>query len=376
MSKTSWSLRWSPVCTGGLMLCLGMFLCSCQPPEQQPVEQEQAFGAARVKVFAVTKQKISQELMFTGVIEARKKIVLNPDVGGKIAQIHVEEGDRVREGQILAELDTRAIRLQLEQAEAQRAVAEANHKDAQNNLRRWERLRKENAVSEQQYEQIKLAFEAAASQLQQAQAAVNLAEYNLDVSIMEAPFAGIIASKNAEVGDVVNPMMGGFGAPSGVLTLMDFSAVKITVEVSQNDIALIAKGQKAFVEVSSYPGRTFEGRVIVVNLAADPQSKKFGVEILVPNPELLLKPNTFGDVRLAVSTHDDALVVPQEAVLENSHVFVVDGTTARRRAVVIGLQDRLLVEILEGVQEGELVIVEGNYGLAEGAEIEVIEVIQ
>jgi len=363
---------------GKLAISIGVALIflSCQPPEQQEAAAEQTYGAAQVKVFKVHRQKISEKLVYTGVIEARKKIVINPDIGGKIASIHVEEGDRVQQGQVLAELDTRAIRLQLEQAEAQKAVAEASYKDAGNNLERWDRLRKESAVSEQQYEQVKLAYDASRSQLQQAEATVNLAKYNLDVSIMEAPFAGIIAAKNAEVGDVINPMMGGFGAASGVLTLMDFSVVKIRVDVSQVDVVRIAKGQTAFLSVSAYPDKEFEGRVTVVNLAADPLSKKFGVEIQVSNSELLLKPNTFGDVTLEVSSHENALVIPQKAVLENRFVYVVDNGKSLKREITIGLQNTFLLEVIQGLQEGELVVVEGNYGLDEGAEIEVKEVIQ
>jgi RND family efflux transporter MFP subunit len=154
-----------------------------------------------------------------------------------------------------------------------------------------ERLKQESAVSDQQYEKIKLALEAAEAQLQQAGTAVNLAEYNLDVSIMEAPFNGIIASKNAEVGDVINPMMGGFSSTSGVLTLMDFSTVKIEIEVSQNDIVRIQKGQSASIKLSAYPDKIFEGRVRVVNQAADPLSRKFKVEIQAGNHDLALKPN-------------------------------------------------------------------------------------
>jgi RND family efflux transporter MFP subunit len=360
----------------GICIGIGMIFLSCQPPQQQEAAAEQTYGAAQVKVFKVRKQKISEKLVYTGVIEARKKIVINPDIGGKIASIHVEEGDRVRKGQVLAELDTRAIRLQLEQAEAQKAVADASYRDAGNNLERWERLRKESAVSEQQYEQVKLAHDAARSQLQQAVAGVNLAKYNLDVSIMEAPFAGIIAAKNAEVGDVINPMMSGFGAASGVLTLMDFSSVKIEVEVSLIDVVRIAKGQTAYLSVYAYPDKVFEGRVTVVNLAADPLSKKFGVEIQLNNPELLLKPNTFGDVTLEVSSQENALVIPQLAVLENRFVFVADGGKALKREITIGLQDTSLLEVLQGLREGELVVVEGNYGLDEGAEIEVKEVLQ
>ena len=361
----------------GIALGVALILWACQPAaEQEEAAAEQTYGLAQVKVFKVRTQRISEKLVYTGVIEARKKIVINPDIGGKIASIRVEEGDRVRQGQVLAELDTRAIRLQLEQAEAQRAVAEASFQDARNNLERWERLRQESAVSEQQYEQVKLAHDAAQSQLQQAGAAVNLAKYNLDVSIMEAPFDGIIAAKNAEVGDVVNPLMGGFGAASGVLTLMDFSTVKISVEVSQTDIVRIAKGQTAHLSVTAYPDRVFEGRVTVVNLAADPLSKKFGVEVQVKNPDLQLKPNTFGDVTLEVSSHENALVIPQQAVLDNRFVYVAEEGKAVRREIIIGLQDTLLLEVLQGLREGELVVVEGNYGLDEGAELEVKEVLQ
>jgi RND family efflux transporter MFP subunit len=256
------------------------------------------------------------------------------------------------------------------------AVAQASHKDAKLNMERWDRLRKESAVSDQQYEQVVLAFEAAESQLAQARAAVNLAEYNLDVSIMEAPFAGIIASRNAEVGDIVNPMMGGFGAASGVMTLMDFSVIKIVVEVSQKDVVQLQKGQDAQLTVAAYPGKVFHGKVMVVNQAADELSKKFKVEVFIDNPDLLLKPNTFGDVTLEVSSQADALVIPQAAVLQDRYVFVAEDNKAVRREIKIGLQNTELLEVLEGLHEGDLVVIEGNFGLDDGAELEVREVVQ
>ncbi|HDT13550.1 MAG TPA: efflux RND transporter periplasmic adaptor subunit, partial [Candidatus Aminicenantes bacterium] len=192
-------------------------------------EEAEAFAAAPVKVYEVERARISEKLTYTGTLEAWNKINITPETGGKIAVIHVQEGDRVVQGQLLAELETDTIRLQLKQAEASVAVAEAGHADALRNKERMDRLLKENAVSEQQHEKIQLAYEAAAAQLEQARAALNLARHALDVSIMRAPFAGVIASKNAEVGDVINPMMGGYGAGTGgVLTLMDYSRIKIT----------------------------------------------------------------------------------------------------------------------------------------------------
>jgi RND family efflux transporter MFP subunit len=356
---------------------LSFLMLSCQPPQNTEDVDEASMAAAPVKVFKTKRQRISDKLFYTGLIEAWNKMNITPDVGGKIAKIYVEEGDRVQKDQLLAELDTRAIRLQLEQARAGFAVAEANHKDAQRNMERMGRLKSENAVSEQQYEQLKLAFDAADAQLQQAKAALNLADHNLGVSIMRAPFAGVIASKNAEVGDVINPLMGGFSPSSGVLTLMDFSRVKIEIEVSSRDIARIKKGMTALLSVDAYPDTVFSGRVSVVNLAADPMTRKFGVQITANNPELLLRPNTYGEVTLEISTHENALVIPQIAILENKYVFVAQNdNTVVRKEISLGLQNTDMVEVISGIEEEDLVVVDGNFGLEEGSKIEIKEVIQ
>ncbi|UCC40451.1 MAG: efflux RND transporter periplasmic adaptor subunit [Candidatus Aminicenantes bacterium] len=367
------------IMTAKILVVLFLFftLFSCKPPGQQEEPQEEAFGAAPVKVFKVKKQRISEKLLYTGTIEAWKKTNITPDIGGKIARIHVEEGDRVRKGQLLAEMDTRAIRLQLKQAEAASAVAEANYNDAKRNNERMDRLLKEKAVSDQQHEKIKLAFEAAEAQLQQTRAALNLAQHNLDVSLMKAPFSGVIASKNAEVGDVINPMMGGFSTVSGVLTLMDFSRIKIEIDASHQDIVLIKKGQPALLKVAAFPDEIFKGSVSLVNLTADPSTKKFKVEVSVNNPDFVLRPNTFGEVTLEVSTHENALVIPQKAVLEHTYVFVVrKDNIAERKEITLGLQNSDRIEIVQGLKEGDLVVVEGNYGLEDGAKLDIKEVIE
>ncbi|MFP4082176.1 MAG: efflux RND transporter periplasmic adaptor subunit [Candidatus Aminicenantes bacterium] len=348
-------------------------LFSCGPQNQEQKVEEESFGATPVKVFKVRKQRISEKLHYTGIIEPWNKINITPDIAGKVAKIYVEEGQKVRKGQLLAELDTRTTRLQLEQAQAALAVAEANHKDAQRNMERMERLQQEKAVSDQQYEKIRLAYEAAEAQLQQARASLNLARHNLEVSLMRAPFDGVVASKNADVGDVINPMMGGFSPTSGVLTLMDFYGVKIEVDVSHKDIVRIQKGQPALLQVDVFPDRVFKGQVSVVNQTADPLTKKFKVVVRVDNPDLRLRPNTFGEVTLEVSTHEQALVMPQKAVVEDQFVFVAQQNKALRRKVTLGLQNAEMVEVVDGVAEGDMVIVKGNYGLVDGAEVSIEE---
>jgi RND family efflux transporter MFP subunit len=358
-------------------LVAGMFLSTlfaCQGAKKEETAKTEAYGATPVKVVQVVRQKISEKLTYTGTLAAWNKINITPEVGGKIALIHVQEGDRVAKGQLLAELETESTRLQLKQAEAAVAVAEAGYADALRNKERMDRLIKENAVSEMQREKIQLAYEAAAAVLEQARAGLNMARHALDVSLMKAPFSGVIASKNAEVGDVINPMMGGFGGGAGgVLTLMDYSKIKLAVAVSSEDIGRIRKGQEAILRVGSFPGRDFRGAVRVVNLTADPLNKKFGVEVVVDNPDGALRPGTFGDLVFEVQSHENALVIPQTAVLENSYVFVVEGGKAVRKTVALGIQNTAMIEVLDGLTESDIVIVEGNFGLEEGAAVQVLK---
>ena len=350
-------------------------VAACKKEAAKTGAEAETFGAAPVKVFKAARERITEKITYTGTLEALDKINITPETGGKIARIYVEPGDRVAKGQLLAELETESIRLQVRQAEAGVAVAEASYNDALKNKERMDRLLKESAVSAQQSEKIQLAFDAATAQLEQARAGLNLARHALDQSLMKAPFAGIIASKNAEVGDVINPMMGGAygGGAGGVLTLMDYSTIKLAVSISSEDIGRIRKGQEAVLRIGSIPGRDFRGVVRVVNLAADPLNKKFEVEVHVPNPDAALRPGTFGNLVFEVESHENALVVPQAAVLENSYVFVVEGGKAVRKNVTLGIQNTTMVEILSGLADGEAVISDGNYGLEEGAPVQILE---
>jgi RND family efflux transporter MFP subunit len=354
-------------------------LISCKPRTKAEAKgPAQTYGAAPVKVFKAARMKIAEKLFYTGTIEAWQKINLTPETGGKIERILVNEGDRVAKGQVLAELDVKAITLQLEQAKAGLAVAQASFNNARTNLDRMERLFKEKAVSDQQYEQVRLGYDSAKAQLEQAQAAVNLAQHSLDVSILKAPFSGVIASRNAEVGDVINPMMGGLspGSAGGVVTLVDFSRIKIKVDVSGTDILRVQKGQAVRLRVPTIPDREFNGTVQVVNLAADPQTKKFGIEVTVENPDQTLRPGTFGEVIIEVQSHENALAIPQKAVLENKYVFVVQDGKAAKKEIALGLQNATMVEVASGIAEGDLIIAEGNFGLEDGAQVDVTGEVQ
>jgi RND family efflux transporter MFP subunit len=326
-----------------------------------------------VKVASVARTTVRETLSYTGTVEAGQKINITPEMGGKVARILVEEGQRVDKDQLLAELETSSLELQLKQAEAALAVSEANLANAARNKERMDRLRTEKAVSDMQYEQVKLADDAARAQVEQAKAAVNLARHGLDVSRMRAPFAGLIASKNTQVGEVINPMMGGFGSSGSVVTLVDDTRIKVVVEVSPADIGRIVKGKPALVRVAGGAAPLeAAGTVALVNSSADPQSKKFRVEVTGPNPGRALRPGTFGTVLFEVDLRENVLTVPIRAVIEEKYVYVVAGGKAVKRVVTLGLRNGENVEVTSGLSEGDRIVVEGGFGLPDGAAVEIV----
>jgi len=328
-----------------------------------------------VKVTTVRRGDIKNSISLTGNIEPWKEVNIVPDVPGKVAKIYVKEGDRVKRGQVLAELDTRAARLQLQQAEAGLAVAQANFNSASKDWERMQELHQKGTVSPQQYEKVQLAYEAAKAQLQQAKAMLDLAKHQLEVSVMKAPFDGVITGKNINEGEYINPAMSGMG-PKGlsVVTLMDLSRVKIKVNVSERDMGKIHIGQKAKIAVDSYPGRTFLGRVSNINPAADPMTRSFAVEVAVPNPRMELRAGMFARVEIITAERKDVLLIPLDSVISeegSDYVYVVQRGKAFRRPVKLGLRQEPWAELVSGLEEGEEIVIVGKEMLRDGADVAV-----
>jgi len=322
-----------------------------------------------VEVTEVSRANLRKVISLTGNIEPWKVVNVVPDIGGKIAKIYVKEGDRVKKGQLLAELDTEAARLQLAQAKAALEMAQASFKDAKRNMERMERLRQEKAVSEQQYEKMRLAYDVALAQLNQAQKALDLVQHQIKVSLMKAPFSGVITGKYINEGETINPMMPG---GRGVITLMDISRVKCKVNITERNLKEVRVGQKVLLTVDSYPGHIFIGKVYVINHAADPLTRSFEVQVAVPNPDLQLKPGMFARIKIVVEERENVISIPVDAVLEegsNYYVYVVENQKAIKRKVKLGLEERELIEVQDGLRVGEKIVVVGKEMLKDEAAV-------
>lgn len=325
----------------------------------------------QVKVQAPQKGTLAKYLNYKGTVSAWKTANIAPEASGRVGRILKKQGDRVAAGELLATLDLTSLELQQKQARAAVAVAETAFQNARLNEERMRKMLENKAVSSMQYENAKLARDAADTQLKSAKANLDLADFVVSRSNMRAPFAGVIAAKNMEEGDMINPMM---GMGQSILTLMDLSQVKVAVDVPAEEIEKIRIGQPCRVTLSSLPGETFHGEVYSKNLAADPLSKTFKVEVRIDNRETRIKAGVYADIAIEYVRHEEALLLPLSALLASEReVMVNDNGVARKRVVTVGERNGTRFEVLSGVTPGDQVLVQGNYDLKEGAAIVVAE---
>ncbi len=343
-----------------IAIILSMFLVGCDNKNGKELVLEKK--PIQVKVVQVKKGTFTKSLTYKGTIHPWKRANIGPEVSGRIEKIYKKQGDVVQKGDLLAELDATTMKLQKKQAEAALAVAMASFKDSVLNFQRITSLYEKKAVSRMQYEKAQLALEAADTQKKSAEASLNVIRHTLGNSYMKAPFDGIVTSKNYEEGDTVNPMM---GMSTGVLTLMDMSRVKILLDIPSEDIEKIEIGQSCTISCTTLPAEKFTGAVFSKNLAADPLSKTFKVEVVLDNPGTRIKSGIFADAAIEILRKENVVALPNSALMgENQLVLFNDG---KAKYIEIKISDSSEDEFVvsEGLMGGELVVIEGNYDLRE-----------
>ena len=348
-----------------VLLALVFTLSFCSKKGGQEAEAQKQ--PLLVKAELMTKGTLSKYFNYNGTVSAWKTANIAPDASGRVGRILKKQGDKVGQGELLATLDMTSLELMQKQARAAMAVAQTAYQNAKLNADRMKKMLENKAISQMQYENTQLALDAADTQMKSARANLDLVDYTAKNAFMKAPFAGIIAAKNMEEGDMINPMM---GMGQSILTLMDLSKVKVIVDAPAEEIEKIQIGQKCLVKISSRPDETFIGEVYSKNLAADPISKTFKVEIKIENPEMKIKAGVYADISIEYIRKENVYLLPLSALLAgDKEVMINENGTARKRAVTIGEKNGIRFEMIAGVRPDEQVLVEGNYDLKEGTAI-------
>jgi multidrug resistance efflux pump len=377
-----------------------------------------------VQVIPVVGKPLTYSIKVTGDILPLMQVDLIPKVSGYLERIDVHIGDIVKQGQVIAQIDrtdflhkVREIEAKVAQAKAQLAEietgtraeelrqAEEAVKQAQSRFdnaklqhERIEALykrgvisKKERDVSDMEYtvaeaqlassqQQLKLLREGArqevrdASQakLKEMEAILEQERNHLKDTKIIAPFRGEISRKYVDAGAFVSPS----SPPTPLVNLVHTETLKIVANVLEKDIPLLKPGMKAKVQVDSYPGRVFEGRVEKINSALDLSTRTLQAEIYILNSDRSLKPGMFANVEVVLLEKPQTLIIPREAVIEaggEMSVFVVEGKQAFRKPITLGYEQDRLVEVLKGLNEGDQVVIKGQQLIKDGSTIRVIE---
>ncbi len=350
---------------------------------------------------------VQRSVQIVGTLLPQEEVTLANEVPATVVRILADMGDRVRKGQVLIKLDEREARLEVERSAANLQAAQdaltrsrqmldwnkANVErsvavmvDAQTNLKRFEGLLAEGAISasqrdsaqtqydvavasiranEAQYESDRAAAKNAEANVDQARAALELARKRLQDTDIVAPFDGSVRKRLVNVGET-------YKEKTPFMTLVVTQALKLQGEVPERFAPQLSVGRPVRVEVEAYPGRTFGGDLTRVSPSVDVESRTFTVEASIPNPGGVLKPGFFAKASILTGTERNVSFVPEEAVVSFAgivKVYVVAADKAEERRVVTGQRTEGWVEVLEGVKPGETVATSSLSQLATGTAV-------
>ena len=312
-----------------------------------------AAGSVTVEAVKVATTSLPQTITAVGSLRSDESITVRPEVAGRISAIAFNEGQRVTKGATLVKLDP-----SINEADVQQA--RANLKLAQSKFDRATDLAKSNFISGQ-------AKDEAENNLRVAEAALQLAEAKLAKTEIKAPFSGIIGLRVMSIGDYVKE-----GAD--IVNLEAIDPLKVDFRVPEIYMRQVQVGQALQVSLDALPGSTYEGKVFAINPLVDATGRSIVIRAQVKNADTALRPGMFARVRLITRDQQDALVLPEQAIVpqgEEQFVFkIVDGKALRTK-VTVGQRRDGKVEILSGLVAGDIVVSAGQLKLRDGVPVAV-----
>lgn len=302
------------------------------------------------------KQPVAATLSVVGTLTANESVEVKAETDGTVAEILFQEGQPVKKGDLLIRLDESKFASAL-------AEAEANLKLTATTFERNKELYRQKLISQQEYDQAAALFQA-------NQATVELRKRELQDARIIAPFAGLAGSRAVSAGQVISK--------NTTLTwIVDLDPVKAEFNVPERFLRELKVGQPLALSVAAYPRESFRGEVYFLAPQIDPTTRTLLMKARVPNSDLKLKPGMFASLDLTLTLREGAIVVPESALIsmgERTSVYVIDAESkAQVRPVKVGLRLPNLIEITEGLNEGEKVVAEGVQKVRPGAPVKIAD---
>ena len=353
MNKNTGSTRIILLAAVILLIVLISVLVIMKPAEKPlPPASE---SVVPVSVLQVQLTNTEDVVFLPAMIEARVDAVQSAEKAGRIAAIHVDRGDRVGKGQLLLQIDDR-----IWQANLKQAVVAAD--DAEKNYERVKKLMETGALSQSEYDSAEKAYIQTASMAEEAR-------INIEQCRVESPIDGIVNDRFIETGEYVQP-----GTP--LFQIIDQATVRVILQIPEKDIYAVHIGDRIRFTLQPLPERSFEGEVTFVAVQADGRNNAFRTEITVDNPEGLLRPGMIAEVAFRRGVNENMVSLPMSAVLPSKGEHIVylekDGRAVRRKVQIESIA-RTHALISHGLDDGDIVIIDGNRTLSDGQPVSKVQ---
>jgi membrane fusion protein, multidrug efflux system len=306
-------------------------------------------GPVAVEVARPVRGPAVEAVYGPGTVEPVVMLPIGPKIIGRLAKLAVDEGAKVRQGQILAELDNRELAASVTEWEARSRYQEAQ-------FRRANELFRTHTGSEAALDQVRNEMETAMATLERARR--QLAEMTLT-----APADGVIIRRDGEIGQLVQP-------GNTVFWMLCCDSLRISAEIDEEDIDSVKPGQKVVIRADAFPNRVFEGTVSEITPKGDPVARSFRVRIRLPADSPLMIGMTT-DCNIILAERQDALLVPASAVVDGKVWLVLDDVLVRR-SVTLGINGDRMVEVKAGLAGDELVVTKPDSALRDGRSARVV----
>ncbi|HAS51036.1 MAG TPA: efflux transporter periplasmic adaptor subunit [Gammaproteobacteria bacterium] len=307
-----------------------------------------------VKTALVARETLNVEVPAVGTLRADETVVIRPEIAGRVAVIHFKEGQTVRQGDPLVTLDQ-------EEYQAQRASSAAQLALEESSFRRLQDLERKNLTSQQNIDEARARLDAARAQQQ-------LNQVRLDKTVIRAPFDGTVGLRQVSPGAYVK-------IGDDIANLESLGSMKLDFRAPETYLARLTVGQNLAVRVDAWPDQAFAGTVYAIEPGVDEETRTVLLRARLPNKGGQLRPGLFARVGLVLERRENALVVPEQAIVpvgQKTFVYrVVDGKAAMT-PVTLGLRRPGKVEIVEGVSAGDEVVTDGQLKIRDGAAVTVM----
>jgi RND family efflux transporter MFP subunit len=347
----------------GCGLLIVALVCGCKPEGTAPAKKPE--GPVAVKVVRPKKGEIIRNVALPAMIAANQQATLYAKATGYLKRISVDKGDEVKAGDLLAEIEAPELIADLGRAKAELQVAEIEYQRAADAQKKAPDL-----IVVQTVDTAKGRFEVAKATLERAETLLGFCK-------ITAPFSGMITKRFVDPGAFIPAATAASSAQSAALvSLSDFKTVRVQVPVPEPEVPLVVKGLPVKVTIEELPGRNIQGTVTRFAHVLDEANKTMLVEIDLDNAKGELRPGMYATAKLGVEKHSDTTLLPVEAVViekTGAAVFTVAENKARKTAVRTGFNDGAFIEIIEGVQPGDAVILVGKLTLNNGQPVTIVE---